>query len=393
MRIAFVETVKNEEDLVADHIRYHSHLGGTDFLFYIDDSTDRTADILRAFPHAVIKRSALPPHCLGQADLRWVVEKYRTHHTARQILNCHDAIAWARKNRIEWLVSIDPDELICLDKAETRKNHLAEFLASLPSHVNAVSFPSLEVIPTCMTYTQVFREARLFKRNYGFGESRRLRGEGARSRRGNAPLPRSGLLGREETWRKWDEGAIPGADRRLRAIVDSAAFGEYVLDVPPMILEDRRNDRVVVSDWYLGHATGKQAFRVDRDLRILSLHEVQCREVQCREAPFQSACPTSTTSAGCLLHYNNYSAEKFLVKYTQSGAHPPEYSSGYPVDPSKRLLRGMVNDPRVRRPELLRWFGDTFVFGDDRLSRVADLWNPAIERVEGVAEFFNSRRV
>lgn len=382
MRIAFVSTVKNEEDLIAANIRFHGFIGGTDFLIYIDNSSDQTEAIARTLLGVRIKRSLIPSHCKGTAKHASLNSKFRTHHTARQILNCYDAIEWGRHNSVDWIVSLDPDELICLDRNEIRRDMLAEFLGTLPNHVDAVTFPSLEVIPTRMAYREVFREERWFKRNYGFGEGMRFQSSDAvpnlEPGLGSAP---AGVLARDEATYKWRE-ASKAWNNHLLFDPDRDESSDYVLDVPPLMMSPNAVGHRLVTDWYTGHVIGKQAFRIDRDLRIVNLHKIQTN----------SGHPECMISAGWLLHYNNYSARKFVMKYRQSAAHPNSYSSGFPVDPAKRLLRDMVNHPSARLERLYGFFRERFLFDEYRLAGALDLWPHSVERIDAVAEFFEARR-
>ncbi len=382
MRIAFVSTVKNEEDLIAANIGFHTYIGGTDFLLYMDGSSDSTEAIARATPGTRVRHSSLPAHLRGDPRFANLVVKFDTHHTARQILNCYEAIDWGRGHGVDWMVSLDPDELICLDKNILRKDMLAEFLSALPDHVDAVTFPSLEVVPTGIECVDPFLECRWFKTNYGFGEGGRYSAQSNSvdlPSRGGDEYPAKTLDGTEAI-RKW-RIASRAWGRDLATALGGGEPLDRVLDVPPTIMRHVGSGRVLVTDWYGGHVIGKQAFRIDRELRIANLHKIVT----------ESNRPEREISAGCLLHYNNFSARKFVMKYRQSATHPDTYASGFPVDPAKRLLRDLVNRPGMPMGEIYRFFGEHFVIDCERFAAATDLWPQSILRIDVVSEFFRSK--
>lgn len=383
MRIAFVSTVKNEEDLIAANIGFHTYVGGTDFLLFIDGSSDSTEAIARATPGTRVRHSSVPGHRRGDPRFANLVAKFDTHHTARQILNCYEAIDWGRGHGVDWMVSLDPDELICMDKHTLRKDMLAEFLSALPDHVDAVTFPSLEVVPTGTECMDPFLECRWFKTNYGFGEGGRYGAQSnlveVQSRGGYGYSV--GTLDSTEAMRKW-RIASRAWGRDLAAALGEGEALDRVLDVPPMTLRHVHSGKVLITDWYGGHVIGKQAFRINRKLRIANLHKIVT----------ESNHPDREISAGCLLHYNNFSARKFVMKYRQSAMHPDTYASGFPVDPAKRLLRDLVNRPGIPIGDIYRYFGEHFVIDGERFAAAADLWPQSVVRIDVVSEFFRSKR-
>jgi hypothetical protein len=299
--------------------------------------------------------------------------RYHTHHTARQIINCFDAIELARKVGIEWMISIDPDELICLDKDRTDKDALTELLHNLPSSIQAVTFPTLEVIPRKVHYYNVFAEETFFKAPYSFGEGRRL-GESAL---GIDEIPEPRTLGSpDEIQYKW-KGFSPAATNSPQ---DSLYHNEYLhgaLDVPHFQVHNPKQSSHLTFDWYVGHFIGKQAFRIGREISFKSLHRVA---VESRENELLS---------GCLLHYNNYSATKFWKKYKAFSCHPESYTLGYSVDKLKIFLRNLVNYSGLEYKACADIFSNSFVVDEHRLSIIHERWPESIQIVEGVKEHFS----
>jgi len=374
VRIAVVMTVKDEDDVIFSNILYHKHIGVTDFYIYLDGSTDNTLNIVRELSNVNIKYSSLPKWMLYEYSFDRYTSRYQTHHTARQIINCFDAVELARKNGIKWVISIDPDELICLDKERVIRDSLKEFLFSLPSNIYAVTFPTLEVIPRKLNYTNVFAEETFFKAPYSYGEGRRI-GESA-SGLDEIPEPEI-LYSSNEIQNKWQDLHSSKACQKYHTSLD-LKYLNGVLDVPHLVVHNPKLDSQLIFDWYVGHFIGKQAFRIDRDVSFQSLHSV--------------ALPNRDNElvTGYLLHYNNYSAVKFLKKYKAFSSHPETYTLGYSVDTLKIFLRNLVNFSGMNENSCIEIFSDSFIVDSCRLSVIRERWAGAIEVVEAVKHFFDS---
>jgi hypothetical protein len=168
LRIGCVFTLKNEEDLIAPNIRYHRFLGVTDFFAFLDYSTDRTKSILQATPNVRIFENLsyadMLPYSLNKPklDLDLIREKFEAHNGVRQIFHANMALELCRREKIDWLISIDPDELICLDTNHVGKDSLKDYLLSMGKSVGALIFRNIEVVPTRVEAAYPF-EDRLFK--------------------------------------------------------------------------------------------------------------------------------------------------------------------------------------------------------------------------------------
>ena len=170
MRIACVHTVKNEEDVILHNIEYHSHIGVTDFYLFLDDSSDNTKDKIRTVPHICYFEDLTYQDLLPfvedkpELDLELIEDYFSTHLGLRQVCNANMVLEICRNEGIDWLVHLDPDELICIDETRVEEDSLKLFLSSLDGSVDAVSFVNLEVMPTKTDVDFVF-EDHLFKNN------------------------------------------------------------------------------------------------------------------------------------------------------------------------------------------------------------------------------------
>lgn len=370
--VAAVMTVRNERDLLSANIAFHRFSGIDLFYIYLDDRQDNSASDIRHIHNIKVLNSTLPQWLTQNEveDANRLIGRYRTHHTARQIINCHDAIKRARADGASWLVSIDPDELILVDDKDIEFGTIAMKLNSLPCHVESVTFPTTEVIPTKICYANIFREANLFKSRYGYGEGIRF----------NEMTPPSRA--------EWNPSRISRIELRRKLM--SIGFkwpnlpeqDEYIqhLDTPVIALNGKmygKQEYLSVSDWYIGHVIGKQAFRVDRDIHFNSLHTVRT------STKIASAC------FGRLLHYNCYSFDKFVSKYLSFRNHPNSYAKGSPVDETKLFLRDFVNKNYGHSmKKLLNLYMSQLCFQKNRILPTRDLWPIAVQEIHFVSELF-----
>ena len=197
-RIALAVTARDEARLLPAQLAYHRLLGVEPAFVYLDDPDDATWSSIAHLDWVEVRRCVSPERFRGIPGLERFVAAWARNHTARQCLNVADAMACAHDAGSEWLLSIDADELVCLDRRRTVPDGLARALASLPPEVSAVRLPNLEVVQVQRVPGLVFRDSRLFK----------LRG---------------------------------GPERAIR---------------------DPRSDRVVCHAWFFGHGAGKSIVRL-----------------------------------------------------------------------------------------------------------------------------------
>jgi hypothetical protein len=365
MSVAAVMTVRNEDDILSENIRYHRYLGVERFYVFLDQGDDPSANSISADSAVTLHLSTIPSLIKYDAVHQGAIQRWFSHHTARQIVNCLHAAHQARQHGIQWLLNIDPDELVCVEDHQTRQYALSDLLMSLPSSVGTVTFPTWEVVPQRVEYCSVFSEATLFKTPYGFGEGRRFERD----------------IGFAKSIRRWADIFYKFREHLPEITSYPARLREtaHLLDVPHMCIGSLDGETVLVIDWYLGHFIGKQAFRISDNIEIRNLHRL-------------SLPPNAVNyTTGKLLHYNNYSAAKFLKKYKSFASHPSYYKEAAPVDPAKLLLRDIVNSGQFEERDLQRLYANTFVFAGRRLDIINERWKAASCRITGVADWFRSR--
>jgi hypothetical protein len=342
-RAAIVMTVRNEQDLLRSNVLYHRHLGIERFYVFLDGTTDRTPDTVADLDAVMILPSSSAESFLEvgtrrdrhdhSPGLREVVLKSASHHEARQMLNTIVALERARDEGIEWLISLDPDELICLDPQVTMEGQLVDFLTSLPSSVEAVSFPTSEIVQRRATYENVLAEATLFKH--------------------------------ERSW------------------VPRPLYDPYRKQVRRHFYQPRKVLGLAVPkrktlSWWYGHRLGKSAARTSLDLlpRVHTFGRFDGGRLE-------------TRSAGRLLHYLLYSADDFVKKFKNYVSHPDTLVSGHALSYRKRVWIDMVNDPSMSEADLRDYYDRWVAFDDAELAGMkAGNAGPRIVEVDAVVKAF-----
>jgi len=161
-RVGLVITIKNEESLIRQNLMYHHHTGAEHVYVYDDGATDSSLDRIQDLPFVTIRNSVSPDELKVDYPITYLTKKLQTHHTARQCLNVLHAKQLARDRGIDWLVSIDADELL-LPHLTDRDRKLPELFLHLPNDVHEVHFPVLELLQTRPDFNEVFEEGTFFQ--------------------------------------------------------------------------------------------------------------------------------------------------------------------------------------------------------------------------------------
>jgi hypothetical protein len=162
--IAIVITAKNERRLLKSNLLYHFALGISRAYIYFDDTTDDGSKSIKNLPNVVFQNSVAPNKYKHLEYLDKFTSKADEHHTARQCLNTYDAKVKCQKEGIDWLISIDADELFY---PGPDIKDFTIFLNNLEKY-DIIKLLPLEVINRKMSYTNVILEETLFKTKKNF---------------------------------------------------------------------------------------------------------------------------------------------------------------------------------------------------------------------------------
>lgn len=159
--IGLVMTQKNEAALLPHNLAYHRYLGVSHFYIFDDGSTDESMATIA--DQAGVQRFWEPDYTGVPAELSGTLTKaLHGNWIARQHLNTYNALQLARADGVDWLLSLDADELVALDNTE--QDALRTLCAEATPATEAFYFQrTYEVLPQCTTPPNVFRHAHRFK--------------------------------------------------------------------------------------------------------------------------------------------------------------------------------------------------------------------------------------
>jgi len=167
MKIAIVMTVKNEARLLRQNLLYHQAIGAAHAFVYFDDTTDNGKETIAQLDFVTISNSVKTVTYADQPSLDKFTSKAHHHHTARQCLNTYDALQKCKSLGIDWLISLDADELVCT--SNEKASNLVSFLQQVPDNTDVIYMKTLEVLSRKSSYALVFSEETLFKTQPNFG--------------------------------------------------------------------------------------------------------------------------------------------------------------------------------------------------------------------------------
>ena len=160
--LALCMTVKNEEKLLAQNLRYHRAAGVDAFYIFDDGSTDGTVASVRSMPDVTISSSVDPALFLDHPDFSRVVARAHELITARQVLNSHTAFQHAKAAGHQWMISLDADELLYLEDGRGIEGSLTRFFNTVRPEIDTILFKPAELIPCRMEAKNPFAENSFF---------------------------------------------------------------------------------------------------------------------------------------------------------------------------------------------------------------------------------------
>ncbi|MAX70393.1 MAG: hypothetical protein CMC76_04720 [Flavobacteriaceae bacterium] len=167
MKVAIVMTVKNEARLLKQNVCYHLGIGATKVFVYFDNTTDNGPQVIKGIKGVEISNSVEAETYSHISALEKFWSNAEQHHTARQCLNTFDALQKCKKEHIDWLISIDADELFITSK-DGRVSIEDFFSVAETQNATIVNLKPLEVVSRKIAYNNVMQEETLFKTQKNF---------------------------------------------------------------------------------------------------------------------------------------------------------------------------------------------------------------------------------
>jgi len=173
VRFAISYTVKNESRLLPSAIDYHIAAGCSRIYIYWDGGSDHPDSLLSAYP-SVVARNSITPDELEDPP-QWITEilhAWETDMDIRKHINTYYAAKNAALEGIDWLISLDPDELILMDRnSPIDQDQIVRQLSRVPDKVDQLLLRNLDCVPTSAESRNPFSDCVYFMNRFPMTES------------------------------------------------------------------------------------------------------------------------------------------------------------------------------------------------------------------------------
>jgi hypothetical protein len=150
VRFAISYTVKDESRLLPSAIDYHIAAGCSRIYIFWDGTSDRLDSLLSNHP-IIATRNSITPDEIKDAP-PWIVgilPAWETDMDVRKCVNTYYAAKSAAIEGIDWLISLDADELILMENnGPINHDHISKHLLCVPDNVDQLLLPNLDSVPT-----------------------------------------------------------------------------------------------------------------------------------------------------------------------------------------------------------------------------------------------------
>jgi hypothetical protein len=150
MSVAICSTQRSTLKQTVTFIEYYQHIGAIKIFIYFDDPKDENYNIVKDMENV---------QAILCNDEYWQKEGRSESIEKRQMINSNHAITLCREQNIAWLLHIDVDEFIYLDK----KNTLNDYFNVFSNNIVTVRFPVCEAIPTAEEHNDFLTEITHFR--------------------------------------------------------------------------------------------------------------------------------------------------------------------------------------------------------------------------------------
>ena len=237
VRFAISYTARNESRILPSAVRYHIAAGCTRIYIYWDGTTDGAELLVAGYPQVIARNSIRPGEI--QAPPEWmakILPWWETDMDVRKIVNTYYAAKSAASEGIEWLGSIDPDELILMGRnEEIDSDHVLKHLRRVPDDIDQLLLPNLESVPSSAESKNPFSDCTYFLNRFPATEF---------------------------VWR-YSRAALIRASRspKLIAWYDYFYYQVRLFGALPRLMREPASDRVVPAGYFLGYSSYKSIVR------------------------------------------------------------------------------------------------------------------------------------
>jgi hypothetical protein len=148
---AITYTIKNEAQFLKDGLTFHLLNGCKRVYLFFDGTEDDSRQIASAFDERVISEETIPLARIGSVPpwIQRILPSWHDNYDTRKRINTYFAALQAREAGIEWLFTIDADEVLLFRAQEADgPGNSEDFLSRIPANVHQVLMPPHEAVPT-----------------------------------------------------------------------------------------------------------------------------------------------------------------------------------------------------------------------------------------------------
>lgn len=290
---AITYTVKDEADLLQHSLPYYLSCGAERIYVFFDGSSDPTKAACEGVTGVEARDSVARDELVQIPEWieRLAPEKSMDH---RKRINTMYAAEMARRDGIEWIANIDPDEIALPERGHA---NLQSMLATISDSVDQVIMPNLELLPLSgMEGLNPFFSQRFFIRR--------------QDRLGNL-------------WRVVNAITKKKLSPRSRAKLENGMYRFFNHNRFPLVMRNPMTDAPIYPGLFLGYNNCKSFMRSSSAVNFeFNIHKWQ-----------SVSTPLRSTKAGRLLHYDLPSFIYFRKKFQQrqSNMQVPEFDTRYQV--------------------------------------------------------------
>lgn len=282
-----VYTIKNERDIIRENFLVHFASGCKKIFLFLDNTTDDSGDVVKDLKQVVIMRTKHPSDVRGDLPgwLDDIIPDFEINLDRRKRFNAWRAGRMARDEGIEWMFSIDADEILYSTDTRGQEISMTEFLRSTPEGIDQILLPNSDVVVSKSAENNPFRECIYFLNRF----------------------PATDVVARYAAALTVRVTRSPKAAIWARYLVYYLRFkGKF-----SRILKDPITEEQYPVGFFLGYANYKSAIRVSSvDNFMFNVHKWQ---------KFKSGRPKSVIK-GRVLHYDLPNYAIFLRKFRQRHA-------------------------------------------------------------------------
>ncbi len=165
-KVAMAYTVRNERRLLFQNMACHRRLGVKHFFVFWDKTEDDAPLLAKRFSDVTGRETVCPE----ELDDPFLKENFTqlSHVDIRKVFNSTWAARKAREMGFDWLICLDPDEIIVCDFKSPKKAQIDLFLENYSKHFVQVIFNTFENLPMRVFRNEKFSDCSFFLKNDTF---------------------------------------------------------------------------------------------------------------------------------------------------------------------------------------------------------------------------------